>query len=544
MPFAIQTRPEHLDAFKRGGLWPNRLLTDYFDDALATAPDRTAVIGHESQTGARVTHSYASLNRAVERIALGLIEIGIAPGDVVSAQLPNYWQLTALYLACARIGAVLNPLMPIFRQRELSFMLPFAEAKAVFVARRHRSFDYPDMIEALRPTMPAISHVFVIDGPDFDSLEDQLPASTRDPAAEFAARKPSPNDVSLLMYTSGTTGEPKGVMHTHNTLISNALQFATRIELDGADTVLMASPLAHLTGFLYGLMLPIVLGGTSVLMDMWDPAHAARIIQDERVTFTMGSTPFVSDLANTPALAHCDLSSLRIFLTAGAPIPRVLVRHATERLGAMIIAAWGMTENGAVTMTRPDDPPDRVFGSDGGPIEGMEVRVVDGDGTPVENGVEGRLQTRGMANFVGYLKRPELFATDAEGWFETGDLAWMQDDGYIRISGRGKDVIIRGGENIPIVEIEELLYRHPAVVDAAIVAMPDERLGERACAFVTLKPGESLSFEAMVAHLEGYELAKTYLPERLEVIDAMPRTASGKIQKYHLRDRAVGFSVD
>ena len=544
MRFEIQTGPKQLAAFKRGGLWPNRLLTDYFDDTLAAAPDRPAVIGYESMTGSRIAHSYASLNRKVERIALGLIEIGIAPGDVVSAQLPNYWQLSALYLACVRIGAVLNPLMPIFRQRELSFMLPFAQAKAMFVARRYRDFDYPDMIERLRPDLPEISHVFVIDGPGFEGLEAQLPQSTLNPAAEFAARKPSPNYVSLLMYTSGTTGEPKGVMHTHNTLISNDLQFAARIELDGADCVLMASPLAHLTGFLYGLMMPVVLGGTSVLMDMWDPAQAARIIQDEAVTFTMGSTPFVTDLANTPALDDCDVSSLRIFLTAGAPIPRVLVKHATQRLGAMIIAAWGMTENGAVTMTRPGDPPDRVFGSDGGPIAGMEVRVVDGDGAPVENGVEGRLQTRGMANFVGYLKRPELFATDAEGWFETGDLAWMQDDGYIRISGRGKDVIIRGGENIPIVEVEELLYRHPAVVDAAIVAMPDARLGERACAFVTLKPGESLSFAAMVAHLESHKMAKTYLPERLEIIDAMPRTPSGKIQKFHLRETAAGLRAD
>ncbi len=544
MLFEIQTRPEHFEAYRRGGLWPDRLLTDYFDDNLAAAPDRPAVIGYESQTGTRVQHSYASLNLAVERIALGLIEIGIEPGDVVSAQLPNYWQLTALYLACVRVGAILNPLMPIFRQRELSFMLPFSEAKAVFVSSNYRGFDYPAMIEGLRPDLPALSHVFVIDGPDFAGLEAQLPESTRGPAEEFAARKPSPNDVSLLMYTSGTTGEPKGVMHTHNTLICNDLQFALRIELDGADIVLMASPLAHLTGFLYGLMMPIVLGGTSVLMDMWDPARAARIIQDDRVTFNMGSTPFLTDLANTPALDEFDVSSLRMFLTAGAPIPRVLVKRATERLGALIVAAWGMTENGAVTMTRPGDPPDRVFGSDGGPIEGMEVRIVDTGGAPVENGVEGQLQTRGMANFVGYLKRPELFAMDAEGWFETGDLAWMQDDGYIRISGRGKDVIIRGGENVPIVEVEELLYRHQAVEDAAIVAMPDARLGERACAFVTLKPCQSLTFEAMVAHLEGHRMAKQYLPERLEIIDAMPRTPSGKIQKFHLRETAAGFSVD
>jgi len=544
MQFELQTSSRQIDAFLRSGLWPNRLITEYFDDTLATAPDRTAVIGYDSQTGTRTELSHASLNRAVERIALGLIEIGIEPGDVVSAQLPNYWQFTALYLACVRIGAVMNPLMPIFRRRELSFMLPFAEAKAVFVARRYRNFDYPGMIEALRPAAPGLTHLFVVEGPDFDSLDAQLPASSRDPAVEFAARKPAPNDVSVLMYTSGTTGEPKGVLHTHNTLIGSVVKFAERIELNGADIVLMASPLAHLTGFAYGMTMPIVLGGRSVLMDIWDPAKAARVIQDEAVTFTMGATPFVSDLANTPALDTCDISSLRKFLTAGAPITRVLVEHATERLGATIFAAWGMTENGGVTMTKPGDPPEWIFGSDGGPIEGMEMRVVDADGIPVAAGIEGRLQTRGMANFVGYLKRPERFDTDAEGWFETGDLAWMLDNGYIRISGRGKDVIIRGGENIPIVEVEELLYRHRAVEDAAIVAMPDERLGERGCAFVTLKPGENLTFADMVAHLNAAGMSKSYLPERLEIIDAMPRTPSGKIQKFHLREAAAGFSPE
>ena len=545
MSFEIQTPPERVAAFKASGLWPNRLLTDYLEDAVAVYPDRTAIVGYDSQTGTRSHHTYTELVQMADRIALGLAAHGVGPGDVVAAQLPNYWHFSALYLACVRVGAVINPLMPIFRQRELSFMLSFGEAKAVFVPHLFRGFDYPAMIEELRPELPALEHVFVVGGDDVNAFDacfvDRQWEAEAGPV--FAECKPAPNDVTILMYTSGTTGQPKGVMHTHNTLISNIHKFAERIELDSDDTVLMASPLAHLTGFLYGLMMPVVLGCPAVLMDVWDPAEAARIIDAEKCTFTMASTPFLADLTNTPAVDHHDLGSLHTFLTAGAPIPRVLSRRAAERLEVMVIAAWGMTENGGVTTTRPSDPEEKVFGSDGGPIEGMEVRVVDDDDQPVAHGIEGRLQARGMGNFVGYLKKPDLFATDPDGWFETGDLARMREDGYIRISGRSKDVIIRGAENIPVVEVEEMLYRHGAVEDAAIVAMPDERLGERACVFVTLKPEQTLSFEEMIAYLTEQKMAKQYLPERLEVIDAMPRTPSGKIQKFRLREIAQDFTV-
>lgn len=543
----IQTPPEQVEAFIQSGLWPNRLLTEYLDEAVAAHPDRNAVVGYDSKTGTRIVHSYRDFSRFVDRIALGLVSYGIEPGDVVSMQLPNYWQFNALYLACVRIGAVANPLMPIFRHRELGFMLSFAQSKAIVVSRDYRGFDYPQMIAELRPELPTLEHLFVVNGDGPESFDacfiDRAWEAELDRDTVFAERNPSPNTLSLLMYTSGTTGQPKGVMHTQNTLIGNIVKFADRVELNSDDVFLMASPLAHLTGFLYGLMMPVILGGPSVLMDIWDPAEATRIIEAERVSFTMASTPFLSDLANTPAVDNHDLGSLHTFLTAGAPIPRVLARHAAERLGVMVIAAWGMTENGGVTMTKRDDPEEKVFGSDGGPIEGMEVRVVDENGKPLPPETEGQLQVRGMANFVGYLKKPELFATDPDGWFDTGDLARMRDDGYIRISGRSKDVIIRGGENIPIVEVEELLYRHPAIEDAAIVAMPDARLGERACAFITLKPNEQLNFEGVTRYLTEHKMAIQYFPEKLEVLNEMPRTPSGKIQKFRLREIAETFSV-
>ena len=204
----------------------------------------------------------------------------------------------------------------------------------------------------------------------------------------------------------------------------------------------------------------------------------------------------------------------------------------------MVISAWGMTENGAITTTQRGDAPEKVFGTDGKALHGMDVRVVDPDGNPMPTNREGRLQARGQSSFVGYLKRPELYDTDAEGWFETGDMARMSEDGYIRITGRGKDIIIRGGENVPVVEVEELLYRHPAIQDVAVVGMPDPRLGERGCAFATLKPGRRLAFAELVGFLEEHKIAKNYLPERLEIIDEMPRTPSGKIQKFQLREIA------
>jgi cyclohexanecarboxylate-CoA ligase len=532
--------PERARAMRAAGLWPDRLITDYLDQADARRPDHVAVVDHNSMTGRSTTLTYRELVQRVERIAVGLAGLGVAPGDVVAFQLPNWWQFTALYLACARIGAVGNPLMPIFRHRELKFMLGFAEAKVMVVPRVFRGFDYPAMLEELRPELPALRHVLVVDDSPAGSFERILlsAADGQEAVRLFATRKPSPDDVTELQYTSGTTGEPKGVMHTANTLLSNVKAYTEWLGLTEREVVLMGSPLAHQTGFLYGMLMPVMLGATSVLMDIWNPAEAARLIETYRVTFTMGATPFVADLTDTPALEQHDVSSLRIFVTAGAPIPRVLVQRAQQRLGARIISAWGMTENGAVTLTRPDDPPEKVFGTDGRALPGFEVRVVDAEGRPVPHGGEGRLQARGMCNFVGYLKRPERYDTDAEGWFETGDLARIDADGYIRISGRAKDIIIRGGENIPVAEVEGALYRHPAVQDVAIVAMPDERLGERACAYVVTRNGQPFTFQDMIAHLEAERMARQYFPERLEVIDAMPRTASGKIQKFVLRQAA------
>jgi len=254
------------------------------------------------------------------------------------------------------------------------------------------------------------------------------------------------------------------------------------------------------------------------------------------VTFTMASTAFLTDLANAVSETGASVAGLRAFLCAGAPIPGPLVERARRALGAKIVSAWGMTEMGAVTLTGLDDEDERAFTTDGRPLEGVEIKVAGEAGEALPPRHTGRLLVRSCSSFAGYLKRSHLNATDDEGWFDTGDLAWQDEHGYIRITGRSKDVIIRGGENIPVVEIEALLYQHPAIAQVAIVAYPDERLGERACAVVQTKAGEQIDLAAVVDFLKTRQVALQYLPEKLLVVDAMPTTPAGKVQKFKLRE--------
>jgi cyclohexanecarboxylate-CoA ligase len=530
---------------KAQGYWNDLILTDYFDRCVAELPDKTAVIDFNSMSQTETCLTYRELTARADRIAARLMQLGIEKNDVVSCQLPNWWQFTALTLACGRIGAVINPMMPFFRERELKFMLGLAESKVVVVPREFRGFDYPAMVRGIRPELPSLRYLLVIGGDGDESFERTLlePQRMTATGTQLKTRRPTADDVMQLLYTSGTTGEPKGVLHTANTLFSNLRPFAERLRLGRDDVVLMASPMAHQTGFMYGMAMPIMLGATAVLQDIWEPKRAAQRIGDEGVTFTMASTPFLSDLTDAIGSGDSDVSSLRIFLSAGAPIPRVLVERATQTLKANIVSAWGMTENGAVTTTRLDDPPQKTFHTDGCTLPGMEVRITDPANNPLPPGTEGLLKTRGCSNFVGYLKRPQLYGHDAEGWFDTGDLARVDVDGYVRITGRSKDIIIRGGENISVVEIEGLLFRHPAIQAVAIVGFPDPRLVERACAFVVLKPGQTFSQDEMIRFLEREKITKQYLPERLEIVADLPRTPSGKVQKFKLREIAKDFVI-
>ena len=541
--------PERRAAMVESGAWNDKLITDYLDQAVANSPDREAIIGYQVTGDTRTALTYRRLNDTVTRMAAGLAGLGIGKGDVVACQLPNWWQTTALHLACMRIGAILNPLMPIFRERELRFMLSHGEARLLVIPKVFRNFDYEAMVDGIRSELPKLETVLVIGGGGERSFEQRLldtpwEAQT-DTNALFSERKPGPDEVIQILYTSGTTGEPKGVMHTSNTLFSNVRPYADRLHLTSDDTILMASPLAHQTGFLYGVMMPVYLGTTVVLQDIWDADYVCKVIAAEKPAFTMASTPFLADLVKTAPKHEGELDSLRIFVSAGAPIPTAVVEQASQTLKARIVSAWGMTENGAVTMTCPEDPAERASQSDGKALPYMELRITDFQGNELPTGEEGNLLVRGASLFVGYLKRPEIYGVDDDGWFATGDLARMDEEGYIRIIGRTKDVVIRGGENIPVVEVENLLYKFPGIADVALVGCPDERLGERLCAYVTLDENATdLTLDEIKTYLTKQQLSKSYLPEYLEVIEAMPRTASGKIQKFKLREQAKDVRLE
>jgi cyclohexanecarboxylate-CoA ligase len=540
---ALDTAPaDHIPATGHLARWKERILVDYLDEAIEKNPERVAIVHYEYGSGARQDLTFSELGRRVDQIAWNLIGLGVERGDAVSVQLPNWWHFIAVHLACLRIGAVTNPLMPIFRERELKFMLGLAESKVLIVPKLFRDTDHELMIERVLPSLPALKHVIVA-GSDaangFDRMLLNTPAPP-DAAGIFGSRRPDVDDVVQLLYTSGTTGEPKGVMHTSRTLLRNMLPSIDRLQLGQDDPILSATPLAHQLGFILGVIVPVVVASSVVMQDVWSAPVALERIREHNVTFAMGATPFLADLIDHAAKAG-DAGSLRTFLSAGAPIPRQLVKRAREEIGFKVLSAYGMTENLLVSSTRPDDPEQKVFETDGIPTVGIELRVVSLEGKILAIGEAGKLLTRGTSLFVGYLKRPELYNVDKEGWFDTGDLARLDADGYVTITGRWKDVIIRGGENIPVVEIENVLYRHPAVRQVAIVAMPDARLGERCCAFAVLRDETTLGFLSMQEFLEQSGVARSYWPERLELVDTLPMTASGKIQKFVLRDMAREF---
>ncbi len=522
------------------GFWPGTVLTDYVDAFVAERPQSAAVVENRAESGAETVLGFAELNAKASQIARGLHGLGVQKGDFVSFQLPNCWQFVVIHLACLKIGAISNPLMPIFRHRELSFMLSHAEARVFIAPDRFRDFDHADLARRLAGEIPSIEHVFIVGGSGDDAFEAAFFESEDGEGFETGSAM-GPDDVIQLLYTSGTTGEPKGVLHTSNTLLSSIVEFNRRLGLTADDVVFMPSPLAHQTGFAYGMMTSLVLGAPLVTTDVWDPATAVDLIERHGISYTFAATPFLSDLANFPGVEKRNLESFRIFVTAGAPIPPTLVETARRTLGINLVAGWGMTEVGISTSTLIGDG--READSDGLAVPGSQVRVVGDDGRELPHGESGHLQYRGSVTFIGYYKRPQLYAVDADGWFDTGDIARMDAEGYIRIIGRGKDIIIRGGENIPVVEVENLIHQMPEVSDVAIVAMPDERLVERACAFVTLHDGAGLNLDALSTFLKGKNLAVQYLPERLEVLGEMPRTASGKIQKFVLRERAAEFEA-
>ena len=542
----FQVDPERLREATEKGWWKNEVVTDYLDRWADDRPDQAAIIAHEALSDQALTITYRQLARLTDRIAWGLIDLGVEPGDTVSVQLPNWWQFTALYLACVRVGAVINPITPIMRHREVGFMLERTAAKVMVVPASFRGFNYADMMTEVAQNLPDLKTTFVIGDPASSrqrSFSDYFLHNRRKnkrSGEELRRLRPDPNALLEVIFTSGTTGEPKGVMHTHNTIRHSVQVLEEVIEPTPRDVILMPSTFGHQTGFLFGVNTPVFSGLKAVYQDVWDANTAIRLIAEEGVTLTLSATPFLMDLIRAPARRDYDVSHFKYFLCGGAPIPSALVAEAENEFGCRVLSLWGMSENGMVTVVRPSDPPGTSAETDGSVVPRMEIKIVH----PVTHEdlpprKEGLLVARGASQFLGYLKRPDLTEQShlPDGWFDTGDLAWLTEDGHLRISGRSKDIIIRGGENIPVVEIENALYRNPKVQEAAVVAMPDLRLGERACAYVVPKPGETLSFSELIDWLQRQNMAKQYWPERLEIVEELPKTPSGKIQKFILRER-------
>ncbi len=533
----------HGRAMRESGFWLDKTIDDFLVGAITRTPDKPALVAYRADRAEPLHLSFRELGDKVALAAGALRGLGVGPGDVVAVQLPNWWEFVVTSLACGRIGAVVNPLMPIFRERELEFMLGFAQAKVFVVPAMFRGFDHAAMAENLKRTLPSLAHVIVVDGVGEHAFERALlQGRTRVEASTPPARAAlEAGDLAVLMFTSGTTGSPKGVMHSCNTLLACCRALSGRFGLTADDVLLACSPLGHMTGYAAVMVLGQYLGATVVLQDVWEAQRGVTLMAAEGVSYTAVSSPFLADMCRAVAEGGPRPERLRSFLCGGAPIPPVLIERAASELGIQVCSLWGMTESLASTLTEPARAAEKSSKTDGRALDGVGVRVIDIDGKELPSGQTGRLMVRGAQMSLGYYKRPDLPTYDPEGWFDTGDLAYRDDEGYIRINGRTKDVLIRGGENVPVVEIEALLYKHPAVAMAAIVGYPDERLGERACAFVELRPGATFGLHDLQVYMAECKVAKQYWPERVEVVDAVPRTPSGKIQKFILRERARAF---
>lgn len=538
----MSTIPLNPDSYRKEGWWRDRLVVDDLEDLAVSRPNDVAMVTYSADGGWTERLTFAELAEEVDSIATGLLELGVAPGEPVCHQIPNWWYFTAVHLACSRIGAISCPVVPILRQRELTQMLRTIRARVFIVPTSYRRYDHSALGRKLLDSIDTLEYVFDIDGPrdGNGSFQKQFLGrrGTAIPRELLEQRKPSPDDVASIQFTSGTTGEPKGVLHTHNTLFATTRLLPWALELTSDDVVIMPSPLAHASGLLYGVLMPITWGQKVVYQDIWDARRFLEIIDAEGGTYTIGSPPFVMDTIRACQDLGRDAKPLRIFSCAGAPIPRYLAKQTPEVLGARLANNWGLTETGAATIT-PFARLDRAGDSDGMVSPAMEIKIVDDAGNELPRGESGRLLVRGASKFVGYFERPDLTraVVDEDGWLDSGDLASMDCEGYVSLTGRAKDIVIRGGENIPVVEVEAALYQHPDVHEVAIIGVPDPRLGERACAIVVAADGCTPTLPSLVKHLEHLGFAKQFWPERLELVNALPRTAAGKVQKFVLQQQ-------
>jgi non-ribosomal peptide synthetase component E (peptide arylation enzyme) len=530
-----QTRitPALAARWTRAGHWRPETFHQILARQADAHPDREVMVDR----GRRVT--YGELRDRVDRVAAGLRASGIGAGDVVTIQLPNWAEFAYVFFACERVGAIANQIGPDFRSREVEYILRFSESRAYVCPASFKGFDYVAMIRELRPGLPDLRRVFALghaSGADVESLDAVLSGASASPA--WRPHIMDADDVMRMAFTSGTTGNPKGVTHTSNTTLAACRIINGDMHVTADDVLRIYLPLGLNWGYLT-LLQTVMAGARAVLLDRFSARAALELIERERVTFVPSAPASIIAMLNDPELARFDLRSLRVVITGGASCPIETIREFRARMPGHLIELYGMLETGFHTYTRFTDDPEAVTGTIGRPATGMRLRIIDAEGRDVAPGAEGEIACDGPSVHLGYHRNPaanaELFTGD--GWFRTGDLGQLDDAGNTRIVGRLKEMINRGGKKFFPREIEEILYTHPKLLHAAIVGVPDPRLGERNCLCVIPRGDAAISLDEMVAFLRG-GVATYKLPEELEVFAEFPFTPTGKIQR-HALTRAV-----
>lgn len=519
-------------AYRQQGLWGDASLADYWQQTARAMPDKIAVVDNHG-----ASYTYSALDHAASCLANWMLAKGIESGDRIAFQLPGWCEFTVIYLACLKIGAVSVPLLPSWREAELVWVLNKCQAKMFFAPTLFKQTRPVDLILPLQNQLPQLQQIVGVDklAPATSSLS--LSQIIADNTSLTTAITTHGDELAAVLFTSGTEGLPKGVMLTHNNILASERAYCARLNLTWQDVFMMPAPLGHATGFLHGVTAPFLIGARSVLLDIFTPDACLALLEQQRCTCMLGATPFVYDLLNVLEKQPADLSALRFFLCGGTTIPKKVARECQQR-GIKLLSVYGSTESSPHAVVNLDDPLSRFMHTDGYAAAGVEIKVVDDARKTLPPGCEGEEASRGPNVFMGYFDEPELTARalDEEGWYYSGDLCRMDEAGYIKITGRKKDIIVRGGENISSREVEDILLQHPKIHDACVVAMSDERLGERSCAHVVLKaPHHSLSLEEVVAFFSRKRVAKYKYPEHIVVIEKLPRTTSGKIQKFLLR---------
>lgn len=543
MTFATVTdrySSEDIQSFYAEGLWRAESLPELLDEQVAVRGDKVFI------TDDTRSLTFRELRDSARRLAVGLKRLGIGKGDRVSVQIPNWTEFATIVLALSRLGAITIPIMPIYRRDEVGFILGNSRVRMSITCDTFRNFNYQQMYSELRADCPDLENIVVVRGAAGSVADSNVAYESvfADLAPEAAAQEAriaaGPDDHFAIVYSSGTTSRPKGCLHTFNAMACGSRLLAKGFDYSESDVQFGPSPITHTTGLVTSLILPLMHGAASHVMEKWEPKVGLEHINKYQCTTAVSATTFLQMLMDSYEPEQHDPSSMRLWVAAGAPIPGSLVERARNLLpNCRVLSLYGRTENITTTMCTINDDLERSITSDGSVLPGNAIKLVDENGDQVPRGKEGDIAYRGPMHMLEYINNPEetaaLFTPD--GYSRSGDLGIMDEDGYIRVTGRLKDIVIRGGMNISVRQVEDLLAAHPAVSKVAVVGMPDERLGERICCYITVGVDyDTPSLADVTSYLQQQGLAIQKMPEHLEVINEMPTTATGKIQKHVLRD--------